>query len=271
MKAAFHFALVNMKDLGVSDDRERALRIVALTNQEETRRLAHTYRARAQLGLHKSATMIPDDAGDDIVEAALIDFDAIIAEMQDNIPQAHWSIIGKGVGAELGHVDQFGSWNTSRQLDESIRRLPKSNNLRGSGIHFDYIYDEPADVRYQVHRVESGPLRALTVLRKRAVANVIGSTGQPYDIIRKSTFEVDRSMLTPDLEELVEVASPARDYQSGSKEEVAGKDAANAIGSQTVGRLIENPSQRRASPIAVPLSSMYMALLRHEDIPYVTT
>ena len=40
---------------------------------------------------------------------------------------------GKGISAELGHVDQLGNWEIGHQLDDAVRQLPASDVLADAG------------------------------------------------------------------------------------------------------------------------------------------
>jgi len=236
-------------------------RIVSLTVNEEERRRVHHTRYRHMIAMREDERIFIDDT-DNLVETALLDFNARAAGLSELTSQSYWQSAAKGVSGELAYVEQLGDWTKAHELDEEVRRLKGSIALSEAGVTFEHIHDEDdAKLNYGVRFVNltdrrDSPLSILAV-RKRAVADVRGSNGEHIELVRRSGFLINPIDLSKDA--LVDILSNGM-----SKDKKRRKAWGQQFGEDTVEPFVDNAELRETSTAVLPVTSLYFALDRHE-------
>lgn len=239
-----------------------ATRIAHLTEIERGRRRAHYNRYKVAVGLPPLSSRL-FNSGYYLPERSLVDLHKRVAGMSDTDLQKARLYGGKGVSAELGHVDQYGDWSAGRVLDDEIRSLPGSVALRGAGFEFDDTYADKdrAKISFRItSHDDQDDGQAISVMRKRAAADISASDGHTYGIVKLSTFLVNREELDDHENQLLdEVHEASRNSDSDElwfTSQMFGEEVVEPFVSN-----IDNLRVQRSSVLAV--ASLYFALSRH--------
>lgn len=229
---------------------------------ERSRRNAHFYRYRLMTGAALMGMHLQEE-GLSLPEASLLDMESKTGVMTD----ADWlmaaAYTGKGVSAELGHVDQLGDWRAGRELDDAIRALPKSETLKDAGFVFGDTYDlkQAARISYEFYISDGG----LHAKRKRAAADVFTKSGAIYNIVKTSTYLVDEHALTRENRRAVQNVKRSFitwDYPSPADIEAQDQAFAEA-GVSVIEPFISDKELRERSTAVLAATSLYFALVRH--------
>jgi len=237
-------------------------RIVNLTVHEEERRRAHHTRYRHMIAMAADEHIVTSEVGD-LAESALIDFNNRAAGLSELTAESYWKSAAKGVSGEIAHVEQLGDWTRAHELDEQMRRLKGSQALAAAGITLEHIHEEAdAKISYGIRFLSqndtpNSPLSILAV-RKRAVADVRGSKGEEFELVRRSGFLINPIDLSKDA--LVDVLTNGM-----SKDKVRRKAWSQQFGEDTVEPFVHDAELREASTAVLPVTSLYFALDRHDN------
>lgn len=173
----------------------------------------------------------------------------------------------KGLGHELGHVQQFGNFGAARILDEEVRNLPK---LDGSGkfkfTRIDEFNDPDHDgLKYDFRGVADPghPGRFLVVGQRNRPAADVETPYGTVELFRKSIFLVHH----PEAYALLDEAN-GHDTELPQTKEM--KELCQQVGRQTIGAALRYKSfssseDGQVMPTIVPVSSTYIELARHSD------
>lgn len=247
---------------------ELGQRVVTLTHADQSIRAAHHRRYRTMFDLPGSEPVIKDD-GLGFAQQSLLDFDKRLI-LQDHLT-AHpiWSSVGKGISAELGHVDQFGDWAVAHPLDEELRALPGSDALADAGFVFRDTYGtrENAKVSYDFKTVDNpaGAGRSLMGIRKRAAADLDTVRGDTYEIIKRSSFLVNVGALEdgqkPFLSDIMH--NLKKDKYATEAEKQAAAQTRREAGQALIEPLLTDKARREQSQSILAVSTLYFALKRY--------
>jgi hypothetical protein len=180
---------------------------------------------------------------------------------------ADWALAatytGKGISAELGHVDQLGDWEIGHLLDDAVRRLPESEVLIDAGFVFGETYDskDAAHITYDFYMSDGG----LKSKRKRAAADVITENGTIYNLVKSSIFLIDEDALTSQ-EDIRAVRSVKRVLRVKGMTDVDREerdDVFAEVGGTVVEPFITEKDRRERSTAVLAATSLYFALVRH--------
>jgi hypothetical protein len=237
-------------------------RIVNLTVNEEERRRAHHTRYRHMIAMAEDEHIVTGASGD-LAESALVDFDNRAAGLSELTAESYWKSATKGVSGEIAYVEQLGDWTRAHELDEQIRRLKGSRTLAAAGITLEHIHDEAdAKINYGIRLVNlndttKSPLSILAI-RKRAVADVSGSKGEKFELVRRSGFLINPIDLSKDA--LIDVLTNGM-----SKHKARRKAWSQQFGEEIVEPFVHDAKLREASTTVLPVTSLYFALDRHDS------
>lgn len=246
---------------GAPRNKELAYKLAQAITPERSRREAHFHRYRLMTRAAMNGQLLDPD--DSLPEASLLDIERRTSTLTD----ADWALAatytGKGISAELGHVDQLGDWGAGHQLDDAVRQLPNSDVLAQAGFVFGETYDkkETARITYDFYMSDGG----IKAKRKRAAADVITESGTIYNIVKSSIFLIDESALTT-REDIRSVRSVKRVLQDKNMtpEERMERDAVFAsAGNDIVEPFITEKDRRERSTAVLATTSLYFALVRH--------
>jgi len=228
---------------------------------ERSRREAHSYRYRLMTGAAMSGMLF--DSDENLPEASLLDIEERTGSMTD-VDRARAAVYsGKGISAELGHVDQLGDWDAGHVLDDAVRRLPESKVLADAGFVFGetYIKKDTAQVTYEFYITDGG----LKVKRKRAAADIITERGTMYDLVKSSVFFIDEHELQQsDVRSLRSVKRMLKDDSLSDKERKKRDAVFSEAGAAIVEPFIVEKDQRNRSTAVLAATSLYFALVRHQ-------
>jgi len=246
---------------GAPRNKELAFKLAQAITPERSRREAHfhRYRLMTKAALHSQLL----DSDDNWPEASLLDIENRTSVMTDDDWTLAAAYTGKGISAELGHVDQLGDWEVGRELDDVVRQLPDSPTLADAGFVFGETYDskDSARITYDFY-MSAGGLRHT---RKRAAADVITESGTIYNIVKSSIFLIDEAAFSTreDVRAIRAVKRVLRD-KGMSDVELAERDAVFAgAGNDIVEPFITEKDRRERSTAVLATTSLYFALVRH--------
>lgn len=246
---------------GAERNRELAFKLAQAITPERSRREAHFHRYRLMTRAAMNGQLL--DSDENWPEASLLDIENRTSTLTD----ADWALAatytGKGISAELGHVDQLGDWEIGHQLDDAVRQLPESAVLADAGFVFGETYDgkDEAHITYDFY-ISDGGLKAK---RKRAAADVITENGTIYNLVKSSIFLIDEDALTTpeDIREIRSAKRVLRDKGMTAAERWE-RDAIFAkVGSAVVEPFISEKDRRERSTAVLATTSLYFALVRH--------
>jgi len=244
-----------------------ATAVAIVTGSERSRRNSHYFRYRALFDVSDGEQLGIDP--ENVVESSLFDLDARIAQMTPGQLKMARLMGGKGISAELGHVDQLGNWNSGSLIDDEIRELPNSPALSDAGFVFADTYGDKsrAKTSYKIQLadevstdgVQSAHGAVLKGVRKRAAADVLTERGDAYDLIKLSTFVIHSAQLGREYLNAIDQV-----FTLSSNKETAhlAGPVADKVGEAIIEPFIEHPEFRSLSPGIVAVSSMYFALHR---------
>lgn len=169
----------------------------------------------------------------------------------------------KGLGHELGHVQQYGSFTAARVLDQEIRALRKYSDANGSPFLRVEEFENPEHpgITYDFRGVAdpTHPDRLLAVAQRNRPAADIETKFGTTQLFRKSIFLVHH----PDAYALIDGAD-GHDTELPQTPEM--RRQCQYIGEQIVGSALRTrnftaPGQQ--VPTVIPISSTYIELQRH--------
>ena len=100
------------------------VRVFDLVEHERTGRLAHHHRlTHALAALSGSHILDPNPAN--IAQSAMYRFTTIANIQRSTVADHLFFEHSTGVSGELGHVDQYGVWESTEALDSAVRALPE--------------------------------------------------------------------------------------------------------------------------------------------------
>lgn len=255
---------------------ELAERLADITHTERSRRNAHYWRYRAMFRIANNDRLLND--ADNLAEASLLDLKGRVTEMSDEDYTFARSMDGKGISAELGHIDQLGDWQLGKELDAQVRELPTSERLLSTGFIFGETYDakDRAMISYKFYVPGMGKRASLKGVRMRAAADVLTEGGDIFEIVKQSTFLIDADSLSRDqvrlIERMMSVAhasvprSKDRDEQqrlmTAFKERRSG--LMDDVGREVIEPFIADPQRREETTAVLAATSLYFALQRHQ-------
>lgn len=236
-------------------------RIADITTYEQNTRLAHYYQFKTAVAYPLSERLLSADAhSEDIVEASLIDFDAVATVAKQGMNLAVYASGTKGLSSELGYVDQKADWAAAHGLDERMRALTTSEILAHAGIFLTHVHErDEALIRHSLRQVVSPDGSrgvSLLGLRKRAVADVLGSDGSKYEIIRRSGFYIDETQLTDS-----EVRAIVRASMLGKNKDDERKQILDDTIGPVIAEYVDNAAIRGEAKV-LPVTSSYIVLDR---------
>lgn len=239
-------------------------RISQLTAWEQNTRLAHYYQFKSTLS-YPFEDRILTAHSDHTVESALIDFDTVVSVADAGDKEQIWASATKGVSSELGYVEQLGDWKGTRELDDQVRQLTTSDVLAQAGITLTHVHDEDSLINYSLKLVASMDVArgfSLLGIRKRAVADVEGTSGARYEIIRRSGFFIDETKLNNDeVRAFVQIAKlESHKDHSVKKRKSLVQDFVGPI----ISSLVDHPEERDSQRV-LPVTSSYIALRRFDS------
>lgn len=245
---------------------ELASRLAGIVGSERSRRNAHYYRYRAMFRIATNEPLFTE--ADNLAEASLFDLHHRLAAMTGDERAFARSMGGKGISAELGHVDQLGNWALGRELDEQIRALPNSEALAEAGFVFGDTYGEKdrAKINYRFYvsdHFESDDKDSphhvgLKGVRKRAAADILTEDGDVFEIVKMSSFMIDTAELGSDLRG--RISKMVRLSQEKKKQAL--DELMDEVGAVIIEPFITSPENRAKTTAAVAASSLYFALHR---------
>jgi hypothetical protein len=246
---------------GIPRNKELALNLAKALNPERSRREAHFHRYRLMTKAALNGALL--DPNDSWPETSLLDIEKRTSSMTD----ADWALAatytGKGISAELGHVDQLGDWDAGRELDDAVRQLPHSEVLADAGFVFGETYDtkDAAHITYDFYMTDGG----LKAKRKRAAADVITESGTIYNLVKTSIFLIDEAVLhTPeDIRAARAVKRVLSDKGMSPHERLERDLVFNRSGNTIVEPFITEKDRRERSTAVLAATSLYFALVRH--------
>lgn len=237
-------------------------RLAHITAFEQDTRLAHYFKFKSTTLYAMDERLHADDA-DHIVEAALIDFDALMMMKGRSIAPDVWSSSSKGVSSELGYVEQLGDWDSTKELDEQVRALNTSELLAQVGIVLTHIHDrDDAQINYSLRLVSSMDQRrgfSLLGIRKRAVADLEGTDGSRFEIIRRSGFYIDETKLSVEEVEALSVLMRIKERDRIKRKQLF-RDYVGPI----ISEYVENADVRPEARV-LPVTSSYIVLKRFQS------
>lgn len=187
---------------------EYAKKMAYLLQDERQRRIGHYYLYKMQARVGQSQPLFNTDLY--LPERSLLDIEQRTNRLSaDEMAQA--KILGKGISIELGHIDQYGDWSGAHPLDEEMRSLPESPALERAGFVFADTYADKsnAKISYRFHAVvdSEGSEVAIKATRRRAAADIITRSGVIYDIVKSSSFLINRDELSEEHQDAIEEVS----------------------------------------------------------------
>jgi hypothetical protein len=275
----YYEATDNIKALGLEDDEqieELADRMANVMESERSRRNAHYWRYCAMFRIASNQRLFTGP--ENVAEAGLLDLNERVKKMDDDDYAFARSLQGKGISAELGHVDQLGDWNSAKQLDAMARALPRSERLAQEGFVFGDTFDkkDEAMINYGLYVTSHGGGRLnVKGVRKRAAADILTEDGNVYEIVKQSTFLIDGSSISREQQAIIEKTietqqlKPARKENGKQDEHDARRikgiqaEAMNEAGRSLIEPFIADAELRERSTAVMAVTSLYFALHRH--------
>jgi hypothetical protein len=246
---------------GAPRNKELAYKLAQALVPERSRREAHFHRYRLMTKAALHGSLFSSD--DNWPEASLLDIEKRTSALTDT----DWSLAatysGKGISAELGHVDQLGNWTAGRALDDAVRQLPESDVLADAGFVFGETYDrkEAAHISYEFYMTDAG----VKAKRKRAAADVITESGTIYNLVKTSIFLIDEVALSDpdDIRAIRSVKRVLRDKDMTDAELIERDAIFQTAGEAIVEPFIAEKDRRERSTAVLAATSLYFALVRH--------
>lgn len=264
----FALARKNLDKLYPGGDRndELASRLSDVVSDERSRRNAHYYRYRLMLNIKHAQPLFVGEP-ENLAEASLLDFETRIKDLDDAGHSYVKALGGKGISAELGHVDQLGDWESGNCLDTLVRALPDSPALDKAGFVFGDTYDakDKAKINYSFYLGDNARNlnKSIKGARKRAAADIIDENGNIYEIVKHSTFSIDvRELTRPQVALLDHVMKIIGNDEPKTKQDVA---RMNEAGQAIIEPFIADKNLKHESTAAVAASSLYFALHRFRE------
>ncbi|GEM_PF-1979774 len=246
---------------GAPRNKELAFKLAQAITPERSRREAHFHRYRLMTRAALNGQLL--DSDDNWPEVSLLDIERRTSTMSDSDWALAATYTGKGVSAELGHVDQLGDWEVGHQLDDAVRQLPDSPVLAEAGFVFGETYDskDSARITYDFYMSDGG----IKAKRKRAAADVITENGTIYNIVKSSIFLIDEAAFTT-REEIRAVRAVKRvlsDEKMTAPERMERDAVFAGAGHDIVEPFITEKDRRERSTAVLATTSLYFALVRH--------
>lgn len=237
---------------------------------EGSRRGAHFHRYRMMT--HASSVGMLLDAYDpslSLPERGLLDLKARTGDMTDQEYETAKLVFGgKGIAAELGHVDQFGDWDAARPLDAAMRDLPESEALHEADFVFTNRFDSKGQAKISYGFNSAGPVSVIK--RKRAAADVHAVNERTdeldtFEIVKQSSFLVSEEHLSPAHRQVLSRIKTLGGIKDPNKDEEERFDAAvQEFGMGLVEPLIGDRIARERQSAVIAATSLYFALYRHQ-------
>lgn len=243
---------------------ELGSRVASLTFSDRSQRTSHHLRYRHILGIENDTDIATTD-GMGFAESSLLDLHERTSGDAGVDQNTFWHEVGKGISAELGHVDQFGDWSAAHPLDVEMRALPESERLKDAGFNFldTYGSKDLAKISYSFKIVddEFGKGVSLMGIRKRAAADIITDSGETYEIIKRSSFLIDGLRIEEDMQPLlIDILKSLQDDDNLADHTRA---AAQEAGQAIVEPFVADKDLRERSKVVLAVSSLYFALKRY--------
>ena len=251
-----------------------SIHLASVVEAEASRRGAHyhRYRLMTQAGM-RGMLLDGVDSPLSLPEQGLLELrNRIGALSQDAYDLAKDLYGGKGISAELGHVDQLGDWDAVRPLDSDMRGLPDSSVLHDANFVFNNKFNSKAQAKIDYGFNVAGRLESpITIVkRKRAAADVHavskdGSNHESYELVKQSTFLVTDDELDDDAQELVNQVKRLSSIDKPTPRDKEELDLAmQEAGMTIVEPLITDRDAREGQVGVIAATSMYFALYRYQ-------
>lgn len=254
---------------------ELGMRVASLTLSDRSQRTSHHIRYRHMLQIPEEVDIVPPGI-DGSAEESLIAFHKQLRVQGVTNTDSIWREVGKGISAELGHVDQRGHWESAKPLDDEMRSLPYSPKLRAAGFVFEDTYGQKdsakIDYSFKLVNNEQGKhanrvskTASIMAIRKRAAADIHAEDGSRYEIIKRSSFLLDVLRLPenqqPFLADIFGVLRKDDDFIEGEKE--VAERRAHQAGDAIIEPYLADKQLRERSKVVLAVSSLYFALKRY--------
>lgn len=190
------------------------------------------------------------------LDTAVTDSFTNLSTISDRLTEENWRVLkffgGKGVAAEHGQVEQFGSWQGVEELDAAVDALAEPEFLAGLGIELEkqYDYDGEGKIDYE-YRVINSDAQFITVERMRPTRDY--SNG--LHSIKSSLFTVDSSKLSA-LQRIM-----LSDVLNGKTKKL--KEERQKFGEVVLEPFMVDPSLRDKDFKLFPVSAIHFSLRRH--------
>ncbi len=250
-----------------------SMHLTHVVEAEASRRGAHyhRYRLMTQAGVRGMLLDGPDSSLP-LPEQALLELKGRIAGLTEDAYDLAKNLYGgKGISAELGHVDQLGDWDAVRPLDSAIRALPDSAALQDSGFVFDNKFDSKVQAKIDYGFNIAGRLHSPSTIakRKRAAADIHavnekGENAGSYEIVKQSTFLITDKELSSSSQALISKIKRLAGISKPTNNEKQELDhAMQEAGMKIVEPLIGDRDAREKQAGVIAATSVYFALHRH--------
>ncbi len=240
--------------------------LVQAVSAEHSRRGAHYHRYRLMANVGITGMLLEEAEHPSLLpEQSLLELKTRTNGMSDGAYMIARDVYGgKGISAELGHVDQLGDWDAARPLDAAVRQLPESDILQQAGFVFGNKYDTKDQAKISWTFNAAGNL--IIAKRKRAAADVHAvneKSGEldTFEIVKQSTFLISESYLNAEHKYLIDDVKKFGSAKGSEQEE---REAFNQAGMSIVEPLISERELREEYSGVVAATSLYFALYRHQ-------
>jgi len=258
--------LQDQKDLTIQniapyiEDRRLAvavgLKAFDLTKSERDTRQGWQLQLVHALGSRGMAHLFSPDRND-IARSALYQF-INLAEVKARTLESHLFFeSATGIPGELGHVDQYGNWGTTKTLDDTIDHLPHAPAPdENEPLMFEKVFEYGEGKRSYDLKMNGN---ALLLIRKRPIADIADADGNKYEIIKRSSWMVFHQNLSTEQREVLENELAARFRFEDDKETL------RQVGRTIIDPIIEDKERRKKDPYLFPISALYFVMLRNQS------
>ncbi len=192
------------------------------------------------------------------LDTAVTDSFVNFSTISDKLTNDNWRVLkffgGKGLAAEHGQVEQYGSWLGVEQLDATAATLGDPDFVATLGIELEKVYDHDGEgkIDYE-YRVVNSDEQFITIERMRPTRDY--SNG--IHSIKSSLFTLDTSKLSGRQRGMLS------DVLNGHTKKR--KDERMQFGEEIVEPLILDPALRNSDVKLFPTSAIHFSLRRHTE------
>lgn len=220
---------------------------------ERNSRLNHQHRLR--FSLRTAGIEFPVSTS---LDTAVSDSFKYLSRISDHLTQENWRVLrffgGKGLAAEHGQVEQYGSWRGVEELDGAVEALADPDFLQSLGIELEkkYEYDGEGKLDYE-YRVINSDAQFVTIERMRPTRDY--SNG--IHSIKSSLFALDASKLS--YTQRIRLNNVLNEEAKSKKKE------RQELGNEIIEPFIVDPELRNKDFKLFPVSAIHFSLRRHCD------